>query len=68
MLCNLLKEKSDASRTYTCIQRKLYLIKGLKANIFISNNIIDSKNILINISTKLAYISSYRIIFCIDAK
>lgn len=68
MLCNLLKETSDASRTYTCIQRKLYLIKSLKANILIGNNIIGPKDILINISTKLAYISSYKITFCIDAK
>lgn len=64
----LLGEKNNGAKSYTFIWRKLHLVDGLKANILISNNIIGLKGISVNISSKLAYISSYKIKLWIEVK
>lgn len=47
---------------YIYIYQKLYLVKNLKANVFINNNILLIKKVIINFTNKIAIISSYYII------
>lgn len=53
---------------YICIKCILYLIKGLKANMFISNNIFYIKSFLINFANIFAYILIYRVNIVINAR
>ena len=50
------------------IIRKIYRIDNLKANIFIENNLIDSKKIAINIVNKFSYIDGCNIIVNLEVK
>lgn len=64
----MIGKKTDDSKTYAYIQRKLYLVDGFKANILSENNIIGPKGISINSFHKSAYISSCKIKISIQAK
>lgn len=55
-------------KIYTRINQELQLVEGIKANIFIGNNIIGSKAILLNISSSLALIVSCTIIIPIHTR
>lgn len=55
-------------KVYIYIQCKLYLIKGLKENMLISNDIFDTKNFSINFSNIFIYIKSCDINIVINAK
>ena len=43
------------------IQKEIYLIDYLKINIFIENNVINLKKIVIDLINKKAFIRSYKI-------
>jgi len=47
---------------------KVYLINNLKTNILIKNNLIDSKEIIININNKLVFINSCDVIVLVKVK
>lgn len=64
----LIGTKNDNWPAYAFFHRELHLIDSLKANILIGNNIISSEGILIDISKRLAYISSCGIKLKVDAK
>lgn len=42
---------------YIYIYRELYIVKGLKANLLVSNNILAIKRVIINFANKSAIIS-----------
>ncbi len=50
------------------IIRKVYLINNLKTNILIKNNLIDSKEITIDINNKLVFINSCDVIVLVEVK
>ena len=45
-------------KIYACIEQEFHLVKVLKANILMKNNIIVGDEIFININTSLAFIAS----------
>lgn len=46
------------SEIYTYIKCKLHLVKGLKANMLIGNNVFSTKDFLINLTDAFAHIQS----------
>lgn len=52
---------------YTQISQELYLVKGLKANLLIGNEILAIKKLIINITNKTAMISSCEVIISVIA-
>lgn len=46
----------DEIKVYICIKYKLHLIKSLKANMLISNNIFDTESFSINLLNASTYI------------
>lgn len=50
---------------YAHIYQKLYLIKGLKANLLVNNNILVIKRVVINIANKTALILSCQVIISV---
>lgn len=53
---------------YVCINCKLHVVNGLKANMLISNDIINLKQILVDISKKTTFIVSYRVQLTVKIK
>lgn len=51
-----------------CICQKLHIVKNLRINFLIKNNIIDAKSIKINIGNKKTYIPGYKTIVLVTAK
>ena len=49
----------------TYIYKEIYIINNLKAKILIKNNILEPKKIIIDITRKKIYISSYNIFITI---
>ena len=58
-------EKNDKS-TKIMIRRKIYLINNFKINIFINNDVIDSKRWNINLNKKQIFIENCEIVVSID--
>ena len=52
----------------TYLYRKLYIVDNLRIKIFIKNNIIKSKEIVINVANKKVRINNYSIIINIIAR
>lgn len=61
--------KNNASQQiYTSLTYEIHLVKGLKANLLISNDIISLKNFIIDIKKKSVFIKSCNITVPIDAR
>lgn len=56
------------SEIYACINCKLHLIEGLKANMLIGNNVLCTKSFTINFASAFAHIFSYEVIIVIKAR
>lgn len=52
---------------YAYIYRKLYLVKGLKANLLLGNDILAIEKVIINLASKTTVISSCQIMISISA-
>ncbi len=50
----------DNSNKMTKIHRKMHLVESLKANMLINNDILESKEIIINVQEKKTIIRSYQ--------
>ena len=50
------------------IRRKIHLIENLKINMFLNNNILKSKNIVINIVKKLIFINNIKAIIVLKTR
>lgn len=57
----------NGRKIYVCINRKLHLIDGLKANILIGNNVLCIKSFAINRSTSSTFIYNWDIKIDISA-
>ena len=55
-------------RIKTCFIRKVHIIDDLKINIFIENDINDSKNIIVFIENRIAHINNYDVIISFEIK
>lgn len=61
--------KDDAGQqVYASLTCKIHLVKGLKANLLIGNNIMFLKNFIINVKRKSVFIGSYGVTVSIDAR
>ena len=61
------EKKNDKSIT-SMFRRKIHLINNFKTNMFINNDIIDSKSIIINSIKKQTFINSIDVIISIEIK
>ena len=46
---------------YAHIYKELYIVKGLKANLLVGNNILDMERVIIDLANKSAMISSCQV-------
>ena len=58
----------DSKKVLCRIYREIYLVNNLKAYMLLSNDIIDSKKIILNIVQGKVYIDSYRAIAIITSR
>lgn len=59
---------NKGQRMIVCIYCELHIVDNLRANIFIGNNIIGTKGMMINIAKEKAYILGCKVIVPITAK
>lgn len=64
----LLRENDEKQKVYTSIKCELYLVKGLKANILIGNNILALENFVLNIGLGHTVVGSCKIKITIRAR
>ena len=67
VICNIHLKKNDKSITLM-FRRKIHLINNFKTNMFINNDIIDSKSIIINSIKKQTFINNTDVIILIKVK
>ena len=69
VICNIyLKNiKNDKSITFV-LRRKIYLVNNFKINMFINNNIINAKNLIINSVKKETFIFNINVIIFVKVK
>lgn len=61
--------KNDAGQqVYTSLTCEIHLVKGLKANLLIGNNIMSPKSFIIDVKRKSLFIGSYGVTVPIDAR
>lgn len=68
VLLYFIEMQQDHFFTYASIQHELHLVKGLKVNILVRNNILSAKRILINIVAQSAFIQSCNITIQLKVK
>lgn len=59
---------NEKTGVYACIKCKLHLVKDLKANMLIGNNIFYMEGFFINLSNISIHIQSYNVNIIINAK
>lgn len=62
----LLRQNNNKSVVYDCIQKKLYLVNDLKANLLLGTDIIRLEQIFIVFLSNIIYITSYKIRIFLD--
>ena len=64
-----IKNKDEKEKTTrACLRRKIYIIDDLKANMFIDNDVMKSKNINVSLNKEIAYIENCKIIVLMKIK
>lgn len=63
-----LSKNSTEQLIYACLIYKIYLVKDLRANLLIRNNIISLEESIIDVKGKSALIESYKVTVSINAK
>lgn len=61
-------ETNKGQKVYASIQCKLYLVKGLRANIFIGNDILALESFMLNVGLSHALVGSCRVKITIKAR
>ena len=59
---------NDRKEVLVYIKREIYLVDDLRVKIFINNNIISLKGIVINIIKKSVYINNYNVTIGINLR
>lgn len=65
---NMTSLDQRGSEVYTCIKYKLHLVEGLKANIFIGNDVFYIEGFTINLTNAFAYILSCGMTIIMNAR
>lgn len=68
VLLYFLGRNKSKQLVYVRVDRELYLVDGLKANMLIGNNIIGPERISIDIAEKIALVASCRVCIPINAR
>jgi len=68
MFFYIIEKNDEENEIRTMFRREIHLINDLKTNIFIEINIINSKKIVVDLTTRIAKIESYKIIVLIKIR